>query len=453
MKNFILTACAVFAFITFANAQTIPSYIPTSGLVGWWPFNGNANDESGNGLNGIVNGATLTTDRFGIPNRAFSFDGINDDITANRVFQSTFSFSGWYLLNTIQPYIPIVDANDSHWELLLENLKPTYVQWIAPPSSYNMLNTMTINSTLQWYHIACTFAGSQVKIYLNGNLLQTFSGFPLPNTLGGTYYFGSSPSGSLQNLDGKLDDIGIWNRALSNCEIKQLYMSTLNTFTFNTVTSTSVVCSGQTTTLTASGASSYTWQPMSVVNSTNSVTPLTTSLYTVVATNTAGCTSTKTISILVNPTPTITVNSGTICTGQSFTITPTGASTYTYSSGSSVVSPTLTTTYSVTGTNTLGCNSTSPALANVFVSLCTGIDELDNNTSIVFYPNPFINEIYFNSESDIVNKKYFIYNTSGQVIESGILNGTKINCSDFSKGLYFIKLEGSTKLVKVIKEN
>jgi hypothetical protein len=68
--------------INVLTAQ-IPSYVPTNGLVGYWPFNGNANDISGNGNNGTVNGATLTTDRFGNTNSAYSFDG-NDWISATR---------------------------------------------------------------------------------------------------------------------------------------------------------------------------------------------------------------------------------------------------------------------------------------------------------------------------------------------------------------------------------
>ncbi len=44
-------------------SQTLPSYLPADGLVGWWPFNGNANDESGNGNDATVNGAALTADR------------------------------------------------------------------------------------------------------------------------------------------------------------------------------------------------------------------------------------------------------------------------------------------------------------------------------------------------------------------------------------------------------
>ena len=74
----IIAALLLAASSAFAQ---VPSYVPTNGLVGWWPFNGNANDESGNGNNGTVNGATLTSDRFGNANKAFNFNGINNHIT------------------------------------------------------------------------------------------------------------------------------------------------------------------------------------------------------------------------------------------------------------------------------------------------------------------------------------------------------------------------------------
>ena len=67
---FVLLVLSVFA----VNAQ-VPSYVPTNGLVGYWPFNGNANDASGNGNNGVVNGATLTSDRTGNANAAYNFNG------------------------------------------------------------------------------------------------------------------------------------------------------------------------------------------------------------------------------------------------------------------------------------------------------------------------------------------------------------------------------------------
>ena len=223
---------------------------------------------------------------------------------------------------------------------------------------------------------------------------------------------------------------------------------TVNTTPTISVTSGSI-CSGKSFSIVANGANTYTYNSGSAI-----VTPTVNSSYTITGANN-GCASTSSAvsTVFVNANPTITVNSGNICIGQTFTIIPNGASTYTYSSGSSVVSPTVTTIYSVTGTDILGCISQSPALSIVIVNACTGIDELDINKSIILYPNPFTNEIYVKTESDIINKKYFIYNTSGQVIESGILNGNKINCSDFSKGLYFIKLEGTAKTFKLVKED
>jgi hypothetical protein len=65
MKNNYRIQIAAFliCFSYSSFAQNIPNYLPINGLVGWWPFNGNANDESGNANNGAVNGATLSQDR------------------------------------------------------------------------------------------------------------------------------------------------------------------------------------------------------------------------------------------------------------------------------------------------------------------------------------------------------------------------------------------------------
>ena len=67
---------AAFTLLTWAanplpTQAQLPDYLPTEGLVGWWPFNGNANDESGNGNDGVVNGATLIEDRDGNPNATY----------------------------------------------------------------------------------------------------------------------------------------------------------------------------------------------------------------------------------------------------------------------------------------------------------------------------------------------------------------------------------------------
>jgi len=88
--NRIYTLCFLFG-LTFNAFAQIPNHMPTNGLVGWWPFTGNANDLSGNGHNGSVNGATLTADRFGVANRAFSFDGVNDFINCGPFVHSWLS--------------------------------------------------------------------------------------------------------------------------------------------------------------------------------------------------------------------------------------------------------------------------------------------------------------------------------------------------------------------------
>ena len=74
-------------------------YSQTSGLVVYYPFNGNANDASGNGLHGSVNGPVLTTDRYGNSNRAYNFDGVNDliEVADNSLLDITgqISLAAW----------------------------------------------------------------------------------------------------------------------------------------------------------------------------------------------------------------------------------------------------------------------------------------------------------------------------------------------------------------------
>lgn len=71
-----------------ASVSSHPAYLPTNGLVAWYPFNGSANDESGNGNNGTVNGANLTTDRDGNANSAYDFDGVDDSTHISGFFQT-----------------------------------------------------------------------------------------------------------------------------------------------------------------------------------------------------------------------------------------------------------------------------------------------------------------------------------------------------------------------------
>ncbi|MCC6371244.1 MAG: T9SS type A sorting domain-containing protein [Bacteroidia bacterium] len=149
-----------------------------------------------------------------------------------------------------------------------------------------------------------------------------------------------------------------------------------------------VICGGNTTTLSASGASTYTWNNTSsganyVLTSTIS-TITSTITNTVTGTSAAGCNNSAAMVVTVNAVPLVSVNSGSICAGKNFSINPTGASTYTISGGTNLVSPAQTTVFTVVGTNTLGCVSSNTASSNVTVvplptlsisgptSICTG---------------------------------------------------------------------------------
>jgi len=127
------------------------------------------------------------------------------------------------------------------------------------------------------------------------------------------------------------------------------------------------ICSGNSFTMVPSGANTYTFQGGNAV-----VSPTANTNYTVIGTSTAGCVSqtaaTSSITVNASPLPTITVNSGSICSGSSFTMVPSGASTYTFQGGNAVVSPTANATYTVVGTNTAGCVSQTFATSSVTVA-------------------------------------------------------------------------------------
>ncbi len=142
------------------------------------------------------------------------------------------------------------------------------------------------------------------------------------------------------------------------------------TLTVNTPT----VCAGTSATLTASGATSYVWSTGSSTSSTT-VTPSTTTTYTL--TGTSGCVATKTTTVTVNPLPVLNLASASICSGQSTTLTVSGASSYTWSGGSTgstlSVTPVSNTTYTVTGT-TGSCTSTATASVTIGSSMTISVN-------------------------------------------------------------------------------
>lgn len=150
----------------------------------------------------------------------------------------------------------------------------------------------------------------------------------------------------------------------NNCISKDSIFITVNPSP--TVSASSgTICFGDSFTITPNGASTYSYS-----GGSNIVSPISTTTYSVIGTNTLGCLSASPgiSSVYVNPSPSITANSGTICSGDSFTITPSGASTYSYSGGVNIVSPIISTNYLITGSNAFGCSNLIPVVSTVIVN-------------------------------------------------------------------------------------
>jgi hypothetical protein len=204
--------------------------IPTTGLVGYYPFTGNSNDLSGNNLNGTVNGATLTTDRFGNANAAYSFDGINDyiEISNNTLLnlQDSLTISLWFAPNnpSANPSQRLIDKitvnqGDGWYMALGSNLTSLHVGGNSAPDLISHPNFTTSN----WYHLVATYDRSFARFYINGVLDTSIAitGQTVINSHSVKIGANSLLSGNF--FSGKMDDIRIYDRALKSCDIDSLY--------------------------------------------------------------------------------------------------------------------------------------------------------------------------------------------------------------------------------------
>jgi hypothetical protein len=234
-KNYFKKAMLLFLV---CSAQIImaqvPSYVPTNGLKAYYPFNGNANDASGNANNGTVNGATLTTDRFGSANSAYSFNGVSNYINiANNILPTTstsLTVSLWFLSSDNDGHL-ISDrsgaGNTNKYSISTGgsvlgsgcengNCSGSCGQYLTtiPPSGTSWNNAVLVKD----------MSSNVCKIYLNGVLASTrnnfcYTNFSSPTAIGrGNSFY--TPDGY---INGKIDDIGIWNRALTEAEITTMY--------------------------------------------------------------------------------------------------------------------------------------------------------------------------------------------------------------------------------------
>lgn len=206
-------------------------------IIGNYPLTGNANDVSNNGNNGIINGAKLTTDRFGNDSSAYLFDGVDDYIDLGTNYNLTsHSFVGWFKLNNY-PVVPSYKAaivsklnNDSqefkNYEIAIVNDKTIEVV-IATGSTWDAILTTDTVIDNKWSFISYTYndATNKSRLYLNSILIDsaTISYFDALNT---PLYIGARPQLSGVKdffFDGVIDDIKLYNYDLTTSLIDSLY--------------------------------------------------------------------------------------------------------------------------------------------------------------------------------------------------------------------------------------
>jgi len=234
----ILIVAGFFIFISIARAETqSPDELESSlnnGLVAYYPFNGNANDESGNGNNGTVEGPALTTDRFGNDNSAYSFDGINDYIAfPETVFGpsvSAFTFSTWVLTKDINytDLKEIIYKGSVNGEAALYSTNNEFKFSVKlSDSSWRDITTPIIKNA--YVHLVGVYRkGDKIEIWVNGELKGSAL-TPNLNLFNYDRYHFSSIGAYSRGMyepyywDSVIDDARIYNRALAGPEIQALY--------------------------------------------------------------------------------------------------------------------------------------------------------------------------------------------------------------------------------------
>jgi hypothetical protein len=199
--------------------------------VAYYPFTENAYDLSGLGNHGIVYGAKLTEDRFGKSNRAYYFDGVNDyiDVKNNSIlnFQEAITVSFWMRVDEFfsnREAYPISHGNwENRWKVSI--IPDKNIRWtIKTDKGIKDLDSKTIPAKDVFYHITTLYDGTNFDIYINGILdnHESHTGLILRTSIDLT--IGQVlPNNPGVNFKGALDDIRIFNYALSTEEIQNLY--------------------------------------------------------------------------------------------------------------------------------------------------------------------------------------------------------------------------------------
>lgn len=411
-KLALLIALSTLVLGPSALAQ-IPFYVPSGGLLGWWPFSGTPNDESANGNHFTNNGATNTTDRFGAANSAYQFNGTSGHLvtsTFNHTFSDTgsFSVSIWIKKTSTASGVAMMSGTSAAGNFI----------WLVQGGASNMTfgtnkqqqawfyssTPYTVNT---WTHYVGTYTGQVMRFYKNGALVGTLS-FTYTGTTQANMplYVGKGISNNY--FTGALDDIGIWDRALSPTEIASLFSGGCGSLVaaqpsdlqvdFGSLAQFSVVAN--------TNPSTYQWQTdqglgfQNVVNGGQYI----------------GATD-----------PYLTITNAALANdGQAFRCRVTTGS----------------------------CSDTSD-VAILTVNNTIGTEELLLSDPVSVFPNPVHDHLMIAVDGGQVGSSYAVTDQMGRTVLNGKLSGlnTRLNLTELPRGSYVLSIgRGGDRCFKVVKE-
>ena len=239
----------LFLFCSLAGFSQVPAYMPSSGLLAWYPFNGNYNNQSGSNTNHLSNAGAMsfTSDRNGTANSSANFSGNSNAIlTLN---SPTFSFSPtgeW----SISYYVRRDDGSSTtRISMFSGNQNSNAFQWLLSHGTIGCQktggswtwNTVSAQNTT-WDHFVFTYKDGRMRVYKNGSSSNSTNYNKQGNTNTHKLWIGTDPQG--QRWKGQIDDIAIYNRELSSSEIGSLYNQCNSATQGGSVSGPSSVCSG-----------------------------------------------------------------------------------------------------------------------------------------------------------------------------------------------------------------
>ncbi len=230
----LLLGCLLISTPLFAQ---LPSYVPTDGLVAWFPLDGDASDVGPNNIGHDYFSATATTNRLGEAGSALLFNGTNDWIQGDSELfpqdDRTIAFWAKFLQNGTELWMTGYGGGPIGYSTIIyANSSQCNVFNALGHSEHGCQGTFQVPYSSipddQWVHIAMTSNPNTARFYINGVEQSSRAGLGEVITSGAHYYIGASPSyNGVDNLStgsftGSMDDIGFWNRALTPAEILAL---------------------------------------------------------------------------------------------------------------------------------------------------------------------------------------------------------------------------------------